>query len=105
MPASSIFPLISIFHEEPGPCVFHFNDATRDDLKDVICAGFRGQSTVKLQMKENEKTLYFQLFVTEQQESAQDVAAAKDKESEEKADVDKMKIDAEEDKTAKEGAL
>jgi len=48
---------------EPGPCVFRFSDPTRAGLADFVCAGYRSQSTVRVQMKDAEKVLLHQLFV------------------------------------------
>jgi hypothetical protein len=48
---------------EPGPCVFQFRDNTTVEMGDVVIAGFRGQNSARIQMKDTEKALMFQLFV------------------------------------------
>jgi len=85
-------PFISKFTEpsqeilrplEPGPCVFQFRDDTGAQMGNVVVAGFRGQNSARIQMKDTEKALMLQLFGGEQE--------PKDKPDDE--DLDIMVID------------
>jgi len=59
---------------EPGPCIFVYKDASvPSGLGELVLSGNRNQSSVRVQMKDNEKKLLYQLFVGESVTDAMDV--------------------------------